>query len=377
MKIIVAPNAFKGSLTAFAAADNIEKGIKRVFPRATIIKLPMADGGDGTMEVLAAATGGSIKKLKVTGPLGKKVDSGYVAGKTAVIEMAAAAGLRLLAKRELDPMRATTFGVGELIKDALKSGCKKIVIGIGGSATNEGGSGMCLALGFRLVKKNNMLIGPGGNGLLELDRIENPEHTEKFKNLDITIASDVTNILLGRSGASRMFGPQKGATPEMVLKLETALANYARVIKRDLGVDVNKLKGGGAAGGIGAGLYAFLGAKMNSGINIVIENSGLEKELKKADLVFTGEGQIDDQSLYGKAPIGVARRAKKYGIPVICIAGSIGKVTKKTYEAGITGIISLCKQPMTLEYAMKNSKALIADAAENAARIFRANTFYK
>lgn len=266
-------------------------------------------------------------------------------------------------------MAATTFGTGELIARAIDKGCKKLILGIGGSATNEGGSGMLLALGFKLANSKGKLIGYGGSGLSELVRVENPELSAGFKKLDIRIASDVKNLLLGNSGASRMFGPQKGATPAMVEKLERALANYARVIKRDLGVDVLKLKGGGAAGGIGAGIYAFLGGRMGSGIDMVMGLSGIEKELSGASLLVTGEGIIDDQSIFGKAPVGVARLAKKHGVPVLCLAGGIGVVSGKIYSAGISGISTLVNGPMELEYAVKNAPALLAAAAERAVRI--------
>ncbi len=372
MKIIVAPNAFKGSLTANEAANAIEKGIRRFYGRASIIKKPLADGGDGTMEVLSRATRGRILSAAVTGPLGASTKARYALlgdGETAVIEMAEASGLRLIKKHERNPMAATTFGTGELIARAIDKGCKKLILGIGGSATNEGGSGMLLALGFKLANSKGKLIGYGGSGLSELVRVENPELSAGFKKLDIRIASDVKNLLLGNSGASRMFGPQKGATPAMVEKLERALANYARVIKRDLGVDVLKLKGGGAAGGIGAGIYAFLGGRMGSGIDMVMGLSGIEKELSGASLLVTGEGIIDDQSIFGKAPVGVARLAKKHGVPVLCLAGGIGVVSGKIYSAGISGISTLVNGPMELEYAVKNAPALLAAAAERAVRI--------
>ncbi len=372
MKIIVAPNAFKGSLTAFEAADAIERGVRRFYKQARIVKKPLADGGDGTMEVLARATGGSVLSAAVTGPLGAKAKARYAllgGGETAVIEMAEASGLRLVKRDERNPMAATTFGTGELIIRAIEKGCNKIILGIGGSATNEGGSGMLLALGFRLVNKKGSLIGYGGNGLLELARVENPELCGEFKALDIRVASDVKNLLLGSSGASRMFGPQKGATPAMVDKLETALANYARVIKRDLGVDVLNLKGGGAAGGIGAGIYAFLGGRMCSGIDVVMDLSRIGKELKGAALLITGEGMIDDQSIFGKAPVGVARLAKQHGVPVLCIAGGIGGISRKIYGTGISGISTLVNAPMELESAIRNASTLLADAAERAVRI--------
>jgi glycerate kinase len=376
MKIVIAPNAFKGSMTAFEAALAIERGIKRVFPAAKTVKLPVADGGDGTMEVLARATGGRIVARQVTGPLGRKVRARYaVLGggmlRTAVIEMAEASGLKLIKKAERDPMRTTTRGVGELINDAVRRGCRKLIIGIGGSATNDGGSGMCLALGFKLVKKNGKPVGPGGKGLLELDRIENPRLAEKFKKLDIVTASDVTNLLLGRTGASRMFGPQKGAGPAMVGRLERGLERFAGIIKRDLKTEVRTLRGGGAAGGLGAGLYAFLGAKTASGVDLIVRASGMEKKIRSSDLVVTGEGAVDDQSLHGKGPVGIARLAKKHRVPVLFMVGRIGNITEKFYKSGIGGIMNTVKYPMTLEQAMKRGPGLLADAAERAARIIK------
>jgi glycerate kinase len=380
MKIIIAPNSFKGSLTAFEVADCIEVGVKKVFPNSKIIKVPVADGGDGTMEVLVNAVGGKIYTKKVCGPLGNPVNAKYGIlkdKKTAVIEIAYACGLRLVPKNKRNPLITTTYGVGELINEVVKRGCKKIIIGVGGSATVDGGSGMAKALGYKLLKKNGEEIKFGGGSLSCLDRIEGKEIMERYKDVEIIVALDVTNPLLGKIGAARVFGPQKGATPEMVDILERNLSRFARIIKRDLNKDVTKIVGGGAAGGLGAALYAFLNAKVSSsdvlesGISIVIKMTNLERKIKTADLVITGEGKIDTQSIYGKAPIGVAKLARKYNIPVLCIVGSIGNITEEIYKTGISSIINIIKFPMDLDYAMKNSKELLIDTAQRAAAMIK------
>ncbi len=365
MNILIAPNSYKGSLTGFEAAFAIEKGVKSVFPRAKTLKVPLADGGDGTMEIMAFATGGKIKSAKVTGPLKNRITAKYGVsgdGRVYFIEMAEASGLKLVPEKKRNPMLTTTRGVGELINIALSSGAKKIVVGIGGSATNDGGSGMAGALGFKLLNRHGKEISGGGSGLIELDRIEGRETLDKFKNIEIVVACDVTNPLYGRSGASRIFGPQKGALPWMTAALDTALFKYAKIIRRDLGIDVSGLKGGGAAGGLGAGLYAFTGAKLKKGINIIMNISGIEEKLKKADLVITGEGQLDNQSMYGKVPVGLALLAKKYGVPVLCIAGKIGDINEKIYAAGISAVVTLVDGPITLENSMKNASILLTAA---------------
>lgn len=366
MNILIAPNSYKGSLTAFEAASAIEKGVKRVFPSAKCIKVPLADGGDGTMEIMARATGGKIRSAKVTGPLGNKIIAKYgISGdhKTYFIEMAEASGLKLVQKNKRNPMLTTTRGVGELIDLALKNGAKKLVIGIGGSATNDGGSGMARVLGFKLLKKDGTGIKDGGAGIVDLARIEGREALSRFKNTEVIVACDVTNTLCGKAGASRVFGPQKGATPKMVKVLDRTLFNYAKIIKRDLRIKTMGLKGGGAAGGLGAGLFAFTGAKLQKGINIVMDVAGVEKKLKKADLVITGEGQLDSQSLFGKVPVGVALLAKRHKVPVLCIAGSIGDIKEEVYKTGISAVVTLVNGPVTLEAAMKNASTLLTGAA--------------
>lgn len=374
MKIVIAPNSYKGSLTAFEASDCIEAGIKRAFPKARIIKIPLADGGDGTMEVLVKVTKGSIKTAKVTGPLGNKVKARYgILGdkKTAVIEMAEASGLKLVPEEKRNPLITTTYGVGELINKAIKAGCKKLILGIGGSATVDGGSGMAKAIGYRLLNHGGKDILPGGGSLFKLAKISNLKVGERFKGIDVIVATDVTNLLFGRVGAARVFGPQKGATSEMVATLEKNLKHFAKIINRDLKKDVTKIKGGGAAGGLGAGLHAFLNAKLKLGIPIIMEISGLEKEIKNADLVVTGEGNVDNQSIYGKVPVGVAKLAKKYNVPVLCIVGGIGDITAEFYKTGITGIMNIIKYPMSLEKAMKDSKKLLEDASSRAGQIIK------
>ncbi len=374
MNILIAPNSYKGSLTAFEAALAIEKGVKKIFPGAKTVKAPLADGGDGTMEIMVSATGGKIRTAKVTGPLNHKITAKYGVsgnGKTFFLEMAEASGLKLVPEKKRNPMLTTTRGVGELINIAMHDGARKIVLGIGGSATNDGGAGLAAALGYKLLNRNGKEIAGGGFGLVELDRIENIEILKKFKKLEIIVACDVNNLLCGNSGASRIFGPQKGAGPAMVEVLDKALLKYAKIIKRDLGVNVFGLKGGGAAGGLGAGLFAFTGARLQKGINIVMGVSNIEEKIKNADLVITGEGQIDTQTLFGKVPVGVALLAKKYRVPVLCLAGKIGDMNEKIYSAGISAIVPLVDGPVTLEFAMKNASALLTEATARTFRIIK------
>lgn len=358
-------------MTAFEAAEAIEKGVKRVFKKVETVKVPLADGGDGTMEVMIRSTGGKIKTVKVTGPLNTLITAKYgIAGdrKTYFFEMAEVSGLKLVPKEKRNPMLTTSKGVGELINIALKKKAKKIVIGIGGSATNDGGAGMAKALGFKLLNKHGKPICEGGSGLLELERIEENGVFKRFENAEVAVACDVNNLLYGKFGASSVFGPQKGALPRMVTVLDKALMKYASIIKRDLGIDVSRLKGGGAAGGIGAGLFAFTGAKLQKGIEIIMNITEFEKKLKNCSLVITGEGRIDSQSIFGKVPVGVAQIAKKHGIPVLCIAGSIGDINNDLYKTGISSVVTLVNGPVTLEKAIENASSLLTAATE---RTFR------
>jgi len=351
MKIVVAPDSFKGSLTAVEVSDAIEQGVREIFPEAEIVKIPMADGGDGTVQCLVNATGGEILRKKVTGPLGDEVLASYgILGdkKTAVIEMAEASGLTLVPENKRNPLITTTYGTGQLIKAALDQGCRKMIIGIGGSATNDAGAGMVQALGAKLLDKDGEEIGFGGGELKKAFRIDTKYLDNRLSETKVLIASDVSNPLCGPKGAARVYGPQKGATPEMIRKLDESLAYFAEIIKRDLHRDIKDIPGAGAAGGLGASLIAFLSAELRPGIEIIIEIVKLEQAIKDADLVITGEGKIDSQTIYGKAPIGVAKIAKKYDIPVIAVAAIIGDDADIVHQYGINTLIKIIEPPMSL-----------------------------
>jgi glycerate kinase len=359
VKIVIAPDSFKGSLTAVEVSDAIEQGAREIFPEAEIVKIPMADGGDGTVQCLVNATGGEILREKVTGPLGDEVLASYgILGdkKTAVIEMAEASGLTLVSENKRNPLITTTYGTGQLIKAALDQGCRKMIIGIGGSATNDAGAGMVQALGAKLLDKNGERIGFGGGELKKIFRIDTKYLDNRLSETKVLIASDVSNPLCGPKGASRIYGPQKGATPEVIEELDESLAHFAEVIKKDLNKDVKDIPGSGAAGGLGAGLIAFLNAELKPGIDIVIEIVKLEQAIKGADLVITGEGKIDSQTIYGKAPIGVAKIAKKYNIPVIAVAAIISDDADIVHQYGIDNLIKVSEPPMSLTES-KSKKA--------------------
>jgi len=382
MKILLAPNSFKESLTAWEVCLALEKGLRRVLPHATIYKVPMADGGSGTVEALVSATGGRLFKKRVTGPLGKKtmVNCGILGiktkdyrkaskGKIAIIEMASASGLHLVPFTKRDPSITTTFGTGELIKACLNKGCQHIMIGVGDSATTDGGVGMAQALGIKFRDKFGKEIGWGGKNLIDIEYIDMKGLEKRLKNIKITILSDVKNPLCGPKGAAKIFSPQKGATPEMVLKLEKGLSRLAKIIKRDLGIDIKNRPGAGAAGGLGAALMAFLGAGLVSGVDLILELTHLRPYIKKADLVITGEGKLDRQTIYGKAPIGVAKLAKEYGRPVIGIAGTLGEGNELLYRHGFTSIFSIMEKPMPLVDAISKAEILLANTSERIIRL--------
>jgi len=351
MKIVVAPDSFKGSLTAVEVSDAIEQGVREIFPEAKIVKIPMADGGDGTVQCLVNATGGEIIRKKVTDPLGNEVLASYgILGdkRTAVIEMAEASGLTLVPENKRDPLITTTYGTGQLIKSALDQGCRKMIIGIGGSATNDGGAGMVQTLGVKLLDKDGEEIGFGGGELKKVFRIDTKYLDNRLSETKVLIASDVSNPLCGSKGAARIYGPQKGATPEIIEELDESLGHFAEIIKRDLNKDIKDIPGAGAAGGLGASLMAFLNAELRPGIEIIIEIVKLEQTIKDADLVITGEGKIDSQTIYGKAPIGVAKIAKKYDIPVIAVAAIIGDDADIVHQHGIDNLIKVSEPPMSL-----------------------------
>lgn len=376
MKIVIAPDSYKGSLSAKVVADCIERGIKKIYAKAYIVKIPMADGGEGTVQSLVDGSEGKIKKVKVKGPLLKEVEAFYGIlgdGKTAVIEMAAASGLPLITKEERNPLKTTTYGTGQLIKHALDMGCSSIIIGIGGSSTNDGGAGMVQALGIELLDQSGEEIGFGAEGLSRLHRVDLRNMDPRIKKCKITAACDVNNPLCGPNGASHVFGPQKGADEEMIKVLDDNLSNFADVIKKDLNIDMKDVPGSGAAGGLGGGLLAFLSAELKRGIDIVIETTKLEESIKDADLVITGEGMIDYQTAFGKTPFGVAKIAKKYNIPVIAIAGGIGKGAETLYDKGFTSIFSIVDKPMELEEAIADASILLEKTTERIMRIFKIN----
>lgn len=374
MKIVIAPDSFKGSLTAKEVAVNIEKGIRRVFADAEVLSIPMADGGEGTVQSLVDSTKGRVVKVRVKGPLLKEVDAFYGIlgdGNTAVIEMAAASGLPLLREDERNPMKTTTYGTGEIIKHALDMGCKKIIIGIGGSATNDGGAGMIKALGAKLLDGDGNDIGYGGESLGRLEAIDLSNMDKRLETCKVVAACDVDNPLVGPRGASYVFGPQKGADEAMVKVLDKNLEHYAEVIERTMGISIKDYPGAGAAGGLGGGLLAFLGAELKRGIDIVIEAVGFEEKVRDTDLVITGEGMMDYQTQYGKTPYGVAQIAKKYNIPVIAVVGSMGNNAEVLYDLGFNGIFSIIDRPMTLTQAMSEGAVLLQKTSESIMRVIK------
>ncbi|MBI2872439.1 MAG: glycerate kinase [Chloroflexi bacterium] len=372
MKVVIAPQGFKGSLSAMEAARAMEAGLRRVLPDAEVALVPVADGGDGTLEALVESSGGSVRTATVTGPLGEPVEAAWGAmgdGLTAVVEMARASGLVLVPRDRLDPRRATTYGTGELVRHALDAGFRRFIVAIGGSATNDGGAGMAKALGARLLDSDGKGLPEGGAALARLERIDLSGLDPRLRECTVEVATDVSNPLCSPTGASAVYGPQKGATPQMVAELDAALAHYAEVLRRDLGVDVADVPGAGAAGGLGAGLMAFLGAKLRSGVDVVCDAVGLDRHLESASLVLTGEGRLDGQTVFNKAPIGVARRAKARGLPVIAVAGSLGPGYEAVFQHGIDGVEAAVSAPMTLEEALANTPALLAAATERVLRM--------
>lgn len=379
MKIVVAPDSFKGSATTTEVSDFIEKGIRKVQPNATVIKLPLADGGEGTVAALVIAAKGIYIEKEVTGPLGEKVKAkfGLINKDVAVIEMAEASGLTLVKNEERNPFKTTTYGTGELIKAALDQGVKEIYIGIGGSATNDGGAGMAQALGVSLKDKKGKEIGYGAEALENIDSIDISNIDSRIYNTEITVLSDVTNPLCGKNGASYIYGPQKGASNKDVERLDEILKQYGKRLEATLQKNIIDEKGTGAAGGLGAGLLAFCHAKVNSGIDMILEMIKLEEHVRDADLVITGEGTMDYQSVNGKAPLGVAKIAKKYNVPIVAIVGSEGSDLEKVYHNGIDLIIDIVNKPMNLEEAIKNVAKLTENAGEKAIRAFRLGLNHK
>ncbi len=381
MRVVIAPDKFKGSLSAPQVVEAVRRGILAADPSAEIIGVPMADGGEGLVDALAATArdDGEIRRVRVTGPLGESVDARFLllgppGEATAVAEMASAAGLVLVPKDRRDPGATTTRGVGELLLAMVRAGARRVVLGIGGSATNDGGAGMAQALGYRLLDSRGRDIPPGGLGLESLDRIEPADGPESIarQGIHVAVACDVTNPLCGPTGASAVYGPQKGATPAMVERLDRGLRRLADVIERDLYVPIADVPGAGAAGGLGGGLMAFANGRLKPGIDLVIFAVKLRDHLQGADLCITGEGSLDGQSAYGKTAIGVARLARSLGVPTFALAGSIGEGAEACLKEGLDAYFPICPGPTALEDAMARADEFLTTAAEQAARAFLA-----
>lgn len=375
-RVVVAPDSFKGSVSARVAAESLARGLRRALAGAQVETVPMADGGEGTVEAVVEATGGRYVQTRVVGPLGEPVWArfGIVGdGSAAVIEMASASGLPLVPAGRRNPMVTTTFGTGELIRAALDEGVRRILVGIGGSATVDGGAGAAQALGVRLLDAEGRPLGFGGGELGRLARIDMAGRDPRLAEVEVLVACDVTNPLYGPEGAAAVYGPQKGATPDMVPILDRHLRHLADLIRRDLGVDVSALPGGGAAGGLGAGLVAFCGARLRPGVELVMEAVRLEERLSGADLVVTGEGTMDRQTRFGKTPAGVGSLARHLGVPAVAVVGSIGDdVDEEVLQAcGLDAVLSLVPGPMELEQAMARSEQLLERAAERLGWLLR------
>ena len=374
MRVVIAPQALKGSLTAEEVGQAIAVGVRAVYPQADVDVVPVADGGEGTVQALVDATGGELAWQTVMGPLGTPVSAFFGLlgdGRTAAIEMAASSGLPLVPPTQRNPLLTTTYGVGELLLAAVERGRRHFILGIGGSATNDGGAGMAQALGVSLLTEQGTAIARGGAALATLSHISLKQLDPRLQECTFEVACDVTNPLCGPTGASAVYGPQKGATPTMVQQLDAALDHYAQILERDLGQSVRDIPGAGAAGGLGAGLIAFLHATLQPGAQLVLEAVKLETYVREADLVITAEGQIDEQTAYGKSVGAVATLAKHYGLPVLALAGSLGNGYQKVYELGVDGITVLPSGPMTLPYAMEHAATLATDATERMLRMVR------
>lgn len=374
MKIVIAPDSFKESLSAMQVAEAIEQGFSEIFPQAEYIKLPMADGGEGTVESMVAATGGERVHVNVTGPLGQPVNGffGWMGdGETAVIEMAAASGLHLVAHEQRNPLITTSFGTGELILAALNHGARKIILGIGGSATNDGGAGMMQALGAHFHDIDGKELHVGGAALAQLASVDLSQLDARLAQTDILVACDVDNPLCGAKGASAVFGPQKGATPERVKQLDAALQHYGEKIELATGKSVLNVAGAGAAGGMGAALFGLLNARLQPGIEIVTEALKLADAVQGADLVITGEGCIDSQTVHGKTPVGVARVAKRYDIPVIAIAGGMTPDYSVVHQHGLDAVFSVLNRIQTLPEALEGAHENVRVTARNVAAVWK------
>lgn len=375
MRIVIAPDSFKGSLPAADVAQALAQGISSVLPDADIVCKPVADGGEGTVEALVTATAGRFVESDVTGPLaGQKVRARWGIlgdGSTAVIEVAAASGLTLVAPELRDPLITTSRGTGQLIRAALDAGCRRIIVGLGGSATNDGGAGMAQALGVRLLDDAGRDLPPGGAALAQLHRVDETGLDARLAGVEVIGAVDVNNPLLGPTGATHVFGPQKGASPHAVARLEDALAHYADVLARQMHVDVRAVPGAGAAGGLGASLLAFCRASLRGGADVVLEAIGLEEAVRDATLIITGEGKLDGQTVFGKAPLAVARMAARHNKPVIAVAAMLGDGVEQLYDFGFDAIVATAPGPIDLHTSMEQAPQLLVDTGRRLARLLK------
>ncbi|WP_339709140.1 glycerate kinase [uncultured Kriegella sp.] len=368
MNIVIAPDSFKECLSAKEVATAIAKGVFQVIPEAEVFEVPISDGGEGLLDTLMQGSGGRLVQVTVKDPLMRSIQANYGIledKKTAVIEMALASGLELLQEDEKNPLVTSTYGTGQLIKDALDRGCTKLIIGIGGSATNDGGAGMARALGAKFLDSRGKELKEGGGGLNDLDSIDLTDFDKRLSVCEVVVACDVSNPLTGPNGASFVYGPQKGGSEKDVMQLDKNLANFAEKIKEELHIDIAETPGAGAAGGIGAALMAFMQGKLVNGIELVLETLGLEEYIKKSNLVITGEGKIDSQTLHGKTIAGVTKMAKKYKVPVVVVTGKIGEDIEPIYDMGVCGVFAIVNQPMNLEQAINEAPQLIQNSVKN------------
>ncbi|TSD84337.1 glycerate kinase [Mycobacterium sp. KBS0706] len=377
LHVLIAPSGFKEGLGVREVADAMARGVRQAAPRAKITRVPMIDGGEGFTEMMVELTGGELHPVTVTGPVGQIVEAGigFLGGRrkrVAVIEMAAAAGLRLVPKSLRDPTLTTSHGVGELIRAALDLGAERILVGCGDSGINDAGAGMAQALGVRLLDASERPIPGNGAALPSLHRIDLSGRDPRLERVRIDVAVNPYNMLLGEAGVARVFGPQKGATPDQVALLERGLKTFVRIVRRDLGIEVATLTGGGASGGLGAGLHAFAGARLHPRFDLILRHIDLDRRLAKADLVMTAEGGIDGQTRYGKVPAEIALRAKRYGLPVLALAGTVGTGADATREVGIDAVFGILKRPCSLEDAIRETDAMLAETAEQAVRLMLA-----
>ena len=374
MRIVIAPDSYKGSVSAVGVAQAMERGVLKIFPDAEVHTIPIVDGGEGTVEALVTATNGQLRQCEVTGPLGERIVANWGVlgdGVTAVMEMASASGLPLIAREKRNPRTATTYGTGELIRAILDAGLRKIIIGIGGSATNDGGAGMARALGVRFVDIFGKELPDGGGALAGLASIHLEGLDPRLQETQITVACDVDNPLCGPRGASAVFGPQKGASPEIVAELDAALWQYSLIAQKTTGRLVAELPGAGAAGGLAAGLLLFTSAVLKPGVEIVLEAVKFSEKVEGAAFVLTGEGRTDFQTAFGKAPVGVARAAKRHRVPVFCLSGSLGEGADETLSQGVDAVLSICDRPMSLDECMAHGSRLIEAASTRLCRVIR------